>query len=517
MGKDPSAVELNVKGIGFMSEKRWSEAVTCLRQAVRHDPDNADYHENLGVALRRHGNDTEAARELRQAISLRHRSPKALAALGELMREHCNITGAAECFRKAFEMQPGTAWGLAQMAQALLEEGNVQSAAECAQLSISLDGSLAQAHTVLGSALQELGSFSEAQKALRQSVQLQSDQAEAYFKLAYGKKVEPNDRGLVESMQKVLDYGRSTLEEQRLLNYALGKAHEDLGEFKAAMQNYDLANQAALDLQMIKPFDKLSYKFETDRSIQTFTSRFFDQDARVGSPSETPILVIGMMRSGTTVLEQILGSHSKIGVAGETNFWMSKGAQAVRTILNSTSSPNPRQVAEDYLKMLNGLAGTKPYITDKDPLNFRYLGEIHFTFPRAKFIHCRRDPVDNCLSIYTTPYRVPADFSYSRENIVFAYKQYLRLMDHWRAALPAGVMLEVDYESIAQEPEATIREILRFLGLEWEEACLSPHANKGRIGTPSFWQARQPLYTSSIHRAERFAGLLGPFEHIQDG
>ena len=511
MGKESPADEHNGKGVGLMSEKRWGEAVACFTKAVQKDPDNADYHENLGLALRGQGNDTEAARVLRRTIALRPRSPRALAALGELMLEHCNVTGAAECFRKAFEAQPGTAWGHVQMSRALLEEGNAQSAAECAQVAITLDSSLAGAYTILGSALQELGSFKDAEEALIRSIEIQEEQAEAYFKLVYGKKLGEPDRALIDSMQNVLN-GSPSAEERRLLNYALGKTLEDLGEYEAAIRHYDFANETAFNLQMNgQPLNRAGYTAESDRSIQTFTKSFFKQFAHLGSLSDTPIFVIGMMRSGTTLLEQILARHSRIGAAGETHFWMGKGAKAIRSTLGAPTPDALKTISNEYLNLLRVSGAAKPHVTDKDPLNFRYLGEIRLAFPKAKFIHCRRDPVDNCLSIYTTPYRVPAEFSYNRENIVFAYQEYLRLMEHWRSVLQESEMIEVDYEALVENPQAATQRILEFLGLEWEESCLQHGASRIRIGTPSFWQARQPVYSSSVKRAQRFEAFLGPF------
>ncbi|HEY3782277.1 MAG TPA: sulfotransferase [Fimbriimonadaceae bacterium] len=515
MGKDIQPEEANKNGLQFNAKKQWADAVACFKEAGRLAPENSEYHENLGIALRKQGNDVEAAHALRRAISIKPRSPIALASLGELILEHCNTGGAVDCFRKAFDMAPGSGWGHVQMARAYLEGGNPESAAECAKLAFTLDPSLAQAYTVFASAAQELGRFSEAQEALERSIQIDSDQADAYFKLFYGKKAGQTDQDLIEAMQRVLVNGKRTLEEQRLLNYALGKAYEDLGEYGKAMQRYDLANRAAFDLQLGgRVFDRRAYSAEVDRSIRQFTKGFLEQATPLGSPSKTPIFVIGMMRSGTTLLEQILSRHSKIGAGGETGFWMRKGVQAVRPNIEGVRPSSPNQIAEEYLSMLGAISPGKPYITEKDPLNFRFLGEIRFTFPKARFIHCRRNPIDNCLSTYTTPYRIPADFSYNRQNIVFAYKEYLRLMDHWRALLPEETMIEIDYEDLAQEPEATTRKVIKFLGLDWEEACLQHEVSKGRIGTPSFWQARQPIYSSSVNRRTRFKGLLGEFTEL---
>jgi hypothetical protein len=145
------------------------------------------------------------------------------------------------------------------------------------------------------------------------------------------------------------------------------------------------------------------------------------------------------------------------------------------------------------------------------PGNYLHLGMIHLIFPHARFIHCRRNPVDNCLSIYVTPNREAPDFAHNRENIVAAYEQYLRLMGHWRAVLPADRLLDIDYEELVSDPEPVARQMIDFCGLEWDDACLQPEANARVVQTPSQWQVRQPVYKSSVERWRRYEPWIAEF------
>ena len=166
-----------------------------------------------------------------------------------------------------------------------------------------------------------------------------------------------------------------------------------------------------------------------------------------------------------------------------------------------------------YSKLLAETSTETPKITDKMPPNFQRLGIIRMLFPKAKVIHCRRDPIDTCLSIYTTPLR-GSDFLYDRSNIVFAYQEYLRLMEHWRKVLESDFLFEVDYEALIADREPAIRDMVNFVGLEWDDACLSHEDNERAVTTPSRWQARQRLYSTSVERWRRFSPWLGEFKKL---
>jgi hypothetical protein len=173
-----------------------------------------------------------------------------------------------------------------------------------------------------------------------------------------------------------------------------------------------------------------------------------------------------------------------------------------------------KSLATRYLALLSTKAPKKARVVDKMPINFAGLGVIHAVFPNAKIIHVRRNPVDTCISIYTTPNRGLTEFGHDRGNIVFAYRQYQRLMEHWRQALPSGTMLEVDYEALVGDREAASRQIVDFVGEAWSDLCLQPEKNARTVVTPSVWQVRQPVYKTSVERWRRFEPWLGAFRAL---
>ena len=215
-----------------------------------------------------------------------------------------------------------------------------------------------------------------------------------------------------------------------------------------------------------------------------------------------------MIRSGTTLVEQIISRHSDVRAGGELRYWTENEAKMHFEFASQSS--NIGEWRAGYETVLDGVSLTAPRVTDKMPLNFWALGLIHLAYPEAKIIHCRRNPLDTCLSIYVTPYRRSPVFGHDFANIGRAYANYLRLMDHWRAVIQETHFLEVDYEDLVAMPQERIHEVIEFLGLDWNDSCLDPDAGNSAVNTPSQWQVRQPLYRNSVNRWQNYAKFLGP-------
>ncbi len=219
-----------------------------------------------------------------------------------------------------------------------------------------------------------------------------------------------------------------------------------------------------------------------------------------------------MPRSGTTLVEQILSSHAEVAGGGELHFWAQQDLS--RANLSAIAGGDLSAVASDYLTLLRTISPTAARVTDKMPFNFGLLGVIHRIFPRATLIHCRRHPIDTCLSIYTTSFESSLDFAADRRSLVAFYRQYQRLMTHWRAVLPLERLIEVNYEDLVADPEPHSRRIVAACGLDWDEACLSPHQNRRPVMTASMWQARQPIYGGSVERWRRYEPWLGELRDL---
>jgi tetratricopeptide (TPR) repeat protein len=358
----------------------------------------------------------------------------------------------------------------------------------------------------------ELGRFHEAAAAFDLGITLNRRQIVAYHDLVHVKKLTGADRPLIAQMEWMLkEYGLAD-DEQAELHFALGKADDDLGEYAEAIRHFDDGNR--LKRRTSDPYAAAGHAATVDHLIAKFTADFFSRNAALGSDCELPILILGMLRSGTTLVEQILSSHPEVVAGGELAFW---GEQAPGFGIDVAGRINPawvEEVARDYRALLTGISPTARRVTDKRPQNFHYLALIHAVFPRARIIHCRRHPVDTCLSIYFQKFSQRVEFAYDRDDLLSCYRQYLRLMAHWRSVLPADRFLEIQYEELVADPEPLTRKMVAFCGLDWNEACLHSERNPRAVRTASVWQARQPMYKTSVARWRHYEPWLGPLRAL---
>jgi hypothetical protein len=228
------------------------------------------------------------------------------------------------------------------------------------------------------------------------------------------------------------------------------------------------------------------------------------------------VLIIGMPRSGTTLVEQIISSHPEAGAGGELNYWNECGAAWHAGEGSGADAAFIGKAAADYLRLLRDVAPRRARVTDKMPFNFLWAGLIHLSFPRALIIHCRRHPVDTALSIHQTHFHPNLAFPTGGAELVGYMRGYRRLTDHWRNVLPHDRYIEVEYEELTRDPEPTIRRMIAACGLAWNDACLQPEHNPRAVKTPSKWQTRQPIYRNSVARWRRYEPWLGALRALLD-
>jgi Flp pilus assembly protein TadD len=499
---------LNALGICHLTLYQSLEAAGTFERAIAIQPTNAVLYRHLALAYQGMGRDMDAAQNFQKAISLAPQTANSYGDLGQILALHGNRVSAVEYLRTAYELEPNTVWGNMQLARAYIEDEKFEEAVGVLQ-KLSENPESGEAPGLLGFVLQQLGRFEEAEVWLKKALSLQPWRLASYFNVAYGKRVSNADRDMINAIRALLDNEQVPPEGRRLLHYALGKAADDMADYGKAMRNFDDANQLALaeKLRTRGPFNRERLTAKFDAIIKEFTPEYFEAHQAEGSSSEVPIFIVGMMRSGTTLVEQILSSHKEIGSAGEVLYWLPKGE-------NILEKEPAAALADEYLELLQSYAPGMPRVTDKMPHNYQMLGPIHTVLPKARIIHCMREPIDNCLSIYVTPYRTSPDFAHDRESIVFAYREYQRLMAHWRSVLPAECFFEVKYEDLVNDREKLSREMIAFCGLEWDEACMKPEVNGRSVRTPSLWQARQPVYTTSLERWRRYEPWLGAFKKL---
>ena len=492
-------------GLAHLYANRVAEAAPWLSQAARLAPASADNHYNLAVALERQGRDRDAIAGLRQAIAIDANHPAALERLGNLLMKYGRPDEADECYRHIALLQPDSLMGRVSRAKVLAEKGKPDEAETSLRQTIMLFPASAQAKQLLSIVLREQGRFDEAIPLLWEATQgSPAEAATAYYDLAMSKKIATDDMAMLQDMRRLLELGALPDVYRPRLHFGLGKALDDLGAYGDAMRHFDEANRIARHGQS---FDRTRFSNGVQRTIARFTAEFFAAVAPLGSLSEVPLLILGMPRSGTTLVEQIVSSHRDVVAGGELNFWNSK-IEAFASPRRGVREGRADRMAEEYLAILRRIDRDAARVTDKAPGNFLWIGVVRTVFPRARIIHCRRHPVDTCLSNYFTNFRESLPFSYSKADLAFYYQNYARLMEHWRTVLSPDYFHEIDYELLVADPEPVTRRLIDFCGLDWDDACLRPEANRRPVRSASAWQVRQPTYGSSAGRWRHYEPWL---------
>ena len=506
----------NNLGLCFLASWQSPRAVDHFKRAISLGSEGFIFHHNLALALHQQSRDVEAMAAFRRAIELNPLHADSLAHLGQMLFSNGRPQEAVACYERAVAAESDPTRRALHRAAALMQQGLATEAEAALRGATVADSTADLAHHALGELLQRRGKFDEAHASFTRALELQPKRGAAYLSLVTGRKIEASDRALIHRMRAMLDDAGLAPFEQRHLHYALGKAFDDLGDYASAILHYDRANQimATLLRRAGQSFDRDGFEAGISRSIENSGPAFFASRPATAANSDLPVLIVGMPRSGTTLVEQILSSHREIGAAGELSYWTDRSRAMTQSSLERLAEAERSRLADDYIAVLRMAAPAARRVTDKMPTNFMVLGLIHHALPGARIIHCRRNPLDTCLSIYFTPTGNPLNFTHDRSDIVFYYEQYVRLMAHWRSVLPSERFLEIDYEMLVAEPERVARRMLEFCRLPWDDACLSHEGNAHMIATPSLWQARQPIYGRAVERWRRYRDWLGDLRRL---
>jgi tetratricopeptide (TPR) repeat protein len=506
-----SAAAHNDLGLIHLADGSPIEALACFDEAVAISSGLAIGHFNRGLAFEGQGLHSQAVAAFRQAIAINPDFAEAHAKLGNLLLADNEPVEALVCFQRAAAAKPDSSLAFMCQAKILMEEERAAAAEEPVRRTIERDPQNSDAHSLLSSILMELGRFQDAAAASDLALALNPRQIPAYHHLAHAKKLGQRDRPLVAQMESLVKQSGFADGERADLHFVLGKAYDDLGEYGSAIEHFDKGN--ALRHQQA-PYGREAHAAATTRQIETFTAEFFARNAALGSDWEVPLLIVGMPRSGTTLVEQILSSHPDIAAGGELAFWDEHAPNFLMTALGDIDPDWISTTAQAYRDLLSQISPTARRITDKRPQNFLYIALIRAVFPRCRIIHCRRHPVDTCLSIYFQNFARRINFAYDREDLLACYQQYQRLMDHWRSILPPDRFFEIEYEQLVAERETTTRQMVAFCGLEWNDACLYSERNQRPVRTASVWQARQPVYPTSVARWRHYEPWLGALRRL---
>jgi tetratricopeptide (TPR) repeat protein len=504
-------------GLACLEVGRLPDAIAALQQAVTINPRYGDAHFRLGIALEKQGNVGGAIAAYDRATQLLPALAEAWFRAGALVHELGHRDEAIGCFRRAAATGGKTSFGRLGKARALLTENRNQEAEQVLRQTLAADPRNAMAHDLLGNLLSEFGRFGEARESFQCAIEIAPLLAGCYYDLVRCRPIRTDDGDLLQRMEAALATPGLDAAQRLRVHLAIGKAAEDLGDYALAMKHFDAADDVR---RGSAPFDSAAFSVEIDRLISRCTPELIAQAPQLGSSDATPVLILGMPRSGTTLVEQIVSMHPEVGAGDELYFWNERGAAWHLSNSGNAETENQKsflaRATADYLSVLHEIAPKASRVTDKMPFNFLWAGLIHLAFPRATVIHCRRAAVDTAVSIHQTHFHPSLAFPTGGAELVAYFHSYRRLMDHWRTVLPADRFLEVDYEELTREPEPVIRRIIAACGLTWHDACLRPESNPRAVRTPSKWQTRQKIYRTSVARWRRYEPWLGPLRALLD-
>jgi tetratricopeptide (TPR) repeat protein len=484
---------------------RFDEAEACWRRTVELRPDVTEAHFNLSVAYTDRENFADAAACCRRALALKPDFAEAHNNLGNALRELGALDEATACCRRAVALNPTLAEAHNNLGNALKDRDEFDEAVACYRRAVALRPDHIKAHINMGAALVQLGDFRAAAESFRAALGHDRDSASAHFHLAELLGGELSDDELA-AQQRLLAEGNLADWQRMLLKFGLAQVLDARGEYVAAAGHLVRANALQLGLwrKRGREYDPLEHQRLVTGLIELCTPEFFTRHRCWGADGDQPVFVVGLPRSGTTLVEQILAAHSQIFAAGEiklvsaTLTALTQPGGDLLAGIGGADQQLVRSIAELHLERLRALGGAALRIVDKLPENYLFLGPLAVLFPRARFIHCRRDLRDVAVSCWMTHFQ---DIRWANDHVHITehFRQYLRLMEHWRKVLPTP-LLEIDYEQTVNDLEGVARQLIDFCGLPWEPRCLDFHMAKRPVTTASSVQVRQPVYKTSVAR-----------------
>lgn len=526
-----------------------SEAVEHLHKAVALSPEYADAHHNLAVVLKASGDLDGALTHARHACHLAPNRAEPLINLGQLLERTAARGRAIDCYREAATRAGDDAALLATIGDCLYRADDAGTGADLYRKAIALEPNevayrvglchcLIQLHRLteaesesrkareiapayapalgtLAVCLQARGRFDKAIRLLRRALELNPRLGEAAYLIGANGAYEVFDSEL-EHWHSRADDPELSPEKRFHFHFAVARVHERRGRYKTAFRHFREANRIKGDLY---PFDASRHTDYVHRIMAVFTREFFAKRRNYGLDDERPVFIVGMPRSGSTLVEQILSSHPGVVALGEHPEMRElvrelpeivDAGQPVPECCRELSPAMSQWMARRYLASVpQSAVNGAPRMSDKMLGNFLRLGIIALLFPRARIVHCVRDPLDTCVSCFTQNFNQGLRFTTDLSHLASFYRDYRALMAHWRQVLPLPIM-DVSYESLVYDPERISRALIEFCELPWDERCLSSQRTEREVATASAWQVRQPVYTSSVGRWRSYEAYLGP-------
>ena len=542
-------------GLAALAAGKPEAAAPYCRHAVEITPTSAEAHEAVAAALLAYGAPQEAELHFRRALALAPNSASALFKLGNLCEQQGRLKEAEENYRsaikaapnaiparnslgslllhqgkpadaltefeKVLEIDPKSASGHSNRGAALGDLNRYEEAVAACELALQLNSNLAEAYVNLGATKQTLGDLEEARAAFERALQLNPDLVQAIFSLT---NIEAGavDNSAADSIERLLESDKLPDLARIQLHFALARIHDRNQNFAAAFEAASKAN--AIESRR-PPYDPVAFDRFVAALKQTFTAEFFEKRRAYGSPGEQPIFIVGMPRSGTTLVEQVLASHPQAfgggelpilaELAGDLRRW-GRVTRPFPPGIAELTEPEVLRLAGAYRRHTRALAGPTRIVTDKMPSNVFYLGLAALLFPSAKIVFCRRNPLDVFVSTYFMMFRHPLPYGGSQQAFAHFYARQEEILAHWRRVLPIPVH-EVEYETLVADQETETRRLLEHCGLDWDPRCLEFHLTKRPVRTGSDVQVRRPLSSTSVGRSAPYEEFLGDLKRRLSG
>ncbi|RWQ60536.1 sulfotransferase [Mesorhizobium sp.] len=495
----------------FQQAKRFDEAQDLCLRVLERTPNHPLALYILGTIYLGY-DDERALRYFARAVGEEPKNPYYHLSLGEAYVKVSEYSPAIKHMQYALELQPGLIEALCALGRTYTAFDKPDMALPLYEKALKINRDHPKVRAGLASALSGLGRMDEAAAYLKQAIARRIGVPAAYNDLVQTRSFteEPEE---LQSILRELGNPKLGSEGAQQLHHAAGKVLNDLKRYDEAFDHFNKAKQASG-----QRFDIDLYRRWVDSMIETFTPDFLADHAGYGNPSEAPVFVVGMPRSGTTLTEQICASHPDVHGAGELSK-LSRVANAIglKTLsagdlsqpITSITEDLSRTLAEEHLSYLRERAPSALRVVDKTPHNFELIGLIGLLFPNARIIHCRRDAIDNCVSCFVLNFSEAHSYNTDLNTLGLYYREYDRLMRHWNEVFP-GLIFENRYETLVEDQEAQSRRLIDYLGLPWDDACLRFFDRDGSVNTPSRWQVRQPIYKSSVKRWKNYENEIQP-------
>jgi thioredoxin-like negative regulator of GroEL len=429
------------------------------------------------------------------------------------------LAEAEKVYVDVLEVQPDNADALHLLGLIRAQQGRPGEGRDLIERAVDRSPNNPTMRRNLAGVLSQMGSLDDAERHYRRAIELDPTYAEGYYSLAQNIRGRADD-GVLEEIEKLLDTSPSQRSpaDEVLLRFAAGKLADDRADYDRAFVHFAAGNAAKA-----VSYDRNAGELLVAESMAVFDRDLFVRRRGTGVADPRPVFVIGMPRSGTTLVEQTLARHPEVFGAGERSDVTRMVRALPKQVKGSPPYPACAAAADDevfgvfarqYLDTIGGLAPGATRLVDKQPTNFLFAGLIALLFPDARFVHCRRDPRDTTLSCFFQNFTNGQEFSFDLDDLVHFHRGYETLMNHWREVLPNPI-LDVDYESMVADPAASARRIVEFCGLDWDDVVLDVSAGGGSVESSSKWQVRQPVYTSSVARWQHYESHLGPLRSLR--